>query len=163
VKATGCSALVLLIAALFPITTSSAATPPITDPQAFVTEIYRLLVANENYVPGRALYSPPEDIYTPRLAALFADYRRRTRGYVGCWDIVFWVNGQDWLLKNVRVSSHEITGFPDRKEVIATFLNSGTPEELHFDFREISGAWLLNDVRSVKEFHYNLSEALRCR
>jgi hypothetical protein len=131
---------------------------PIADPAPFVAEVYRHFAASERG-PG---YLPPEDIYTPRLKALFAEDDRRRRGEVGCIDFVFWVNGQDWEIKNIRVTARDVAGRPDRKLVIATFLNIKSPEEIHFDFQLIAGHWLLDDVHSLKAGRaWTLSEILR--
>src|ERR1700677_230801 len=118
----------------------------ITDPQAFVAEVYRHFDASEH----GSDYLPPEDIYTTRLKALFKEDDRRRHGEVGCIEIVFWVNGQDWELKNLRVTSREVAGHPDRRLVIATFINLGTPEEIYFDFQKVADRWLLDDAQSVK-------------
>jgi hypothetical protein len=117
-----------------------AQTVPITDPAAFVTEVY-----------------------TPRLEALFAADDRRRHGEVGCIDFVFWVNGQDWELNNVSVTSQDVPGHPDRRLVIATFMSIGTPEEIHFDFQRIGGRWLLDDAQSLRGERWTLSTLLKCR
>jgi hypothetical protein len=137
---------------------SVAKTPPIADPGAFVTEVYRHFTESDH----GSDYLPPSDVYTPRLKALFAEDDRRRRGEVGCIDFVFWVNGQDWELKNVAVASHDVAGHPDRKLVVATFTNIVSAEEIHFDFQRIAGRWLLDDAQSVKEERWVLSDILSC-
>ena len=139
------------------------AQPPtkIDDPVAFVKEVYGHYAAHK---PGQD-YTAPGDIYTPRLKALFVRDEKWAKGEVGCLEIDFWVNGQDYELKNVRVSSRPVTGRPDRMLVIATFLNLGTPNELHFDFQQIGGKWLLDDVHSVGGAvaeRWTLSKILAC-
>jgi hypothetical protein len=136
-----------------------AQTVPITDPAAFVTEVYRRFNASEH----GSDYLPPKKIYTPRLEALFAADDRRRRGEVGCIGFVFWVNGQDWELKDVSVTSRDVPGHPERRLVIATFMSIGTPEEIHFDFQRIGGRWLLDDAQSVKAERWTLSSILKCR
>ena len=153
---------ILLGLALLVLAGASAATPPITDPESFVAGVYRALAASSDHKPGKADYHPPEDIYTPRLSTLFRDYRRRTRGEAGCFDFFFWVNGQDWSLKNVRVTSREAPGRPDRRLVTAKFDNDG-PQELEFEFQKASKGWLLDDVRSLEKPGWRLSELLTCR
>jgi hypothetical protein len=137
---------------------SFAQTAPVTDPAAFVTEVYHRIDASQHGPE----YDPPEDIYTPRLKALFARDDRRRHGEVGCIEFVFWVNGQDWELKDLRVTSREVTGHPDRKLVIATFVNLGSAEEIHFDFQRIADRWLLDDVQSLKGERWTLSKLLKC-
>jgi hypothetical protein len=131
----------------------------ISDPVEFVHNVYRNLAASEP--SGREPYTPPDDIYTPRLKALFAADARRAKGEVGCVDFDFWINGQDSELKNVRVSRRLAPGQADRMMVIATFIN-GAPQEIHFDFQKIKGKWLLDDVHSLKEVPWTLSALLQC-
>jgi hypothetical protein len=120
----------------------SAATP-IDDPKDFVTDVYLHLVAVES---TNFLYKPPEDIYTDRLGKLLRADKQKAKGEVGCLDFVFWVNGQDWKITNLTVTSADAGR--GRKIVIAKFLNTGEPQEIHFDFRN-NGRWLLDDVHSV--------------
>src|SRR5580700_8124822 len=115
----------------------------VNDPQAFVTEIYKRFSASQ---AGSGDYTPPADFYTPRLKALFVRDEKWAKGEVGCLDFDFWVNGQDYQLKNVRVNSRPVADHPDRVLVIATFLNLGTMNEIHFDFQRIAEKWLLDDV-----------------
>ena len=42
------------------------------------------------------------------------------------------------------------------------FRNSGEPQEMHFDFRRISGRWLLDDAHSLSAPPWTLSELLKC-
>ena len=133
----------------------------IDDPVAFVKEIYGHFVARK---PGQD-FSPPDDIYTPRLKALFVRDEKWAKGEVGCLEFDFWVNGQDYQLKNVRVNSRPVAGHPDRLLVIATFLNIGTANEIHFDFQQIAGKWLLDDAHSVRgpsAERWTLSKILMC-
>jgi Protein of unknown function (DUF3828) len=135
----------------------SAATR-IDDPKAFVTEVYRRLIETQS--KGHS-YSEPDDIYTARLAKLIRDDRKKAKGEVGCLEIDFWVNGQDWEITDLAVTSTD--GGPDRKTVIAKFRNLGNPEEIHFDFRRNAGRWQLDDVRSLSaKAPWTLSEILKC-
>jgi hypothetical protein len=128
----------------------------VADPEAFVREVYRHFSANESG------YSPPSDIYTPRLKALFVRDERWAKGEVGCLDLDFWVNGQDWELKNVRITSSDAKGRPDRRTIIANFLNIGQANEIHFEFQNIQGKWLLDEVRCVRGGVWTLSKLLNC-
>jgi hypothetical protein len=129
----------------------------ISDPVSFVAEVYRHFVESES---AGYSYAPPEDIYTAGLGKLFRDDEKRAKGEVGCLDFVFWVNGQDWTLTNLSVTGG--AAGPDRKTVIARFVNLGTPQEIHFDFRRVAGRWLLDDVHSMKDPRWTLSEILKC-
>ena len=138
----------------------AAPAPPtrVTDPVSFVTDVYRHYIAAQS---GTTDYSAPEDIYTPRLHELWArEEKTRASGDMGCLEFDFWVNGQDWTLKDLRVTRASATA--DHQEVIARFVNIRTPEEIHFDFRLVSGRWLLDDVRSVRGQRWTLSEILKC-
>ena len=137
----------------------SAATPPIQDPEAFVRGVYSRFVESSK---TRHDYNPPEDIYTPRLKALIDRDTRLAKGEVGCLDFVFWVNGQDWSLTDVRVKSRAVEGHPDRRTVTATFVND-TPQEIEFDFQRTARGWLLDEVRSRRDIPWTLSEILHCR
>jgi len=136
--------------------TLSAATR-IDDPKAFVTEVFRRLVASEstNYS-----YNPPEDIYTARLEKLIRDDKKKSKGEVGCVDFVFWINAQDWKITNVVITS--VDQGQDKKTVIAKFRNSGEPQEMHFDFQRNAGRWLLDDAHSLSAPPWTLSELLKC-
>ena len=148
-----------LMAAAVALCIAVAAPPaPVGDPVGFVTDVYKHYIAAQS---GKTNYSAPEDIYTPRLHELMArEDKIRASGDEGCLDFDFWVNGQDWTLKDLQVTRASAT--PDRQEVIAKFTNIRTPEEIHFDFRLVSGRWLLDDVRSVRGQRWTLSEILKC-
>ena len=107
--------------------TLSAATR-IEDPKTFVSDVYRQLIASQS---GHD-YTPPDDIYSARLAKLFRDDKRKAKGGVGCLEILFWVNGQDYVISDLTVTSAEQG--PDRKTVTAKFMNIDRREEIHFDF-----------------------------
>ena len=136
--------------------TLSAATR-IDDPKAFVTDVYRRLVAAQS---DKSSYSPPDDIYTPRLAKLFRDDRRKGKGGVGCLEILFWVNGQDYLIRDLTVTSADQG--PDRKTVTARFMNIDRIEEIRFDFLRDGRRWELDEVHSAAATPWTLSEILKC-
>ena len=146
-----------LLILLLPAVPASAATPPISDPVNFVAEVYRHFVKAQS---SDRSYSPPEDIYTNRLNKFIRDDRKRAKGEVGCLDFDFWVNGQDWTITNLNVASG--AAGKDQWTVIAKFRNLGDPEEIHFDFRRVEQRWLLDDVHSVKEPGWTLSDILKC-
>jgi len=129
----------------------------IDDPKAFVTEVYRRLMA-----PAAAdtMYVPPDDIYSPRLEKLIRDDRRKAKGEVGCVDFLFWVNGQDYEITKLTITS--VDQGQDAKTVIAKFLSFKDPEEIHFDFRRIGGRWLLDDAHSVTNQKWTLSDLYKC-
>lgn len=130
----------------------------IEDPETFVRGVYDHYVASQR--TGRN-YVAPADIYTPRLKALFDEDKRRANGEVGCIEFDFWVNGQDWNLKSVKVTAQDVPGSADRRLVKAEFLND-KPQQIQFDFRRIGGVWLLDDVESLRGERWKLSALLSC-
>lgn len=136
--------------------TLSAATR-IDDPKTFVTDVYPRLIASRS---AKSDYTPPEDIYSARLAKLFRDDRRKAKGEVGCLDFLFWVNGQDFRITNLTVTSADQG--PDRKTVTAKFDNIDRPEEIRFDFLRNGRRWQLDDVHSFSATPWTLSEILKC-
>ena len=129
----------------------------IDDPKAFVSEVYRRLIAEQS---THSTYTPPDGIYTPRLEKLLRDDKRKAKGEVGCVDFVFWINAQDWTISHLAITS--VDEGQDRKTVITKFLNLGERQEIHFDFRFIAGHWLLDDVHSLSAPPWTLSELLKC-
>ena len=118
---------------------ASAATK-IDDPVKFVTAVYKADV-------GR--HPEPDDIYTPRLAALFALDRKEANGEVGRWDMDFWMNGQDGTISDVHVTKQDVDSATGRLVVIAKFKNEKKPNEIHFYFEKTAQGWKLDDVRSL--------------
>jgi len=129
----------------------------IDDPKAFVSDVYRRYVAAQ---ARHTDYSAPEDIYTARLAKLIRDDRRKAGGEVGCLDFDFWVNGQDYKITELDVTSADEG--QDRKTVIAKFRNLGDAQEIHLEFQRVAGRWLLDEVRSLKGEKWTLSQILKC-
>ena len=139
----------------------AATAPAPSQPEALVAQVYRHLIADERNSPPR--YSPPETIFAPRLKSLVVAARRRAHGDAPCGlDFVFWVNGQDYSIKDLNVTIGG-SSTPGRATVIATFRNSGTPEKIVFDFQNVGGRWLLDDAHSVLgEEKWTFSKLLRC-
>ena len=130
----------------------------IEDPQSFVAEVYRGFIAEQS--AHSELYTPPDGIYTARLAKLLHDDELSAKGEVGCLDFVFWVNGQDWTITNLTLTSADQSA--ERRTVIARFRNFGKAQEIRFDFRRTAGGWLLDEVRSVSGQRWTLSRILQC-
>ena len=106
-------------------------------------------------------YVAPEDIYTPRLAALFALEQREAGDEVGRIDFDFWSNAQDWKRSGVKITSVPVEGAKAREVVIAKFKNFGKPEEIHFYFEKSAGGWSLDDARSLVGESWTLSLILK--
>jgi len=129
----------------------------IDDPVKFVSSVYSQMAAATVKSPYRA----PEDIYTPRLAALFDLETREAGGEVGRIDFDFWSNAQDWQLSDVKVSSVPVEGAKNREIVIAKFKNFGKPQEIRFYFEKTNSGWLLDDARSLVGETWTLSLILK--
>ena len=135
---------VLAVAVLaFASTPAAAAATTISDPAAFVQGVYARLAKGGDY-------SPPEDIYTPRLAALWALEAREARGEVGRIDFLFWIDGQDGTPSDVHLRTVPVEGRADRRIVVATFKNGDHAEDLRFYFQYSKAGWKLDDVVDVK-------------
>lgn len=124
----------------------------IADPAAFVKTMYATTVSRK---------PEPEDIYTDRLAALFALDSREAGGEVGRIDFDFWMNGQDGDVNNVTVGKAPVENAPGRMVVIAKFKNLKTPEEIHFYFEKTAKGWKLDDARSLLGEQWTLSLILK--
>src|SRR5579863_2777737 len=106
-----------LAVAVFSICTLTlSAVTRIDDPKTFVSDVYRQLISSQT---GHE-YTPPDDIYSARLAKLFRDDRRKAKGEVGCLEILFWVNGQDYIISDLTITSADQG--PDGKTVTAKFM-----------------------------------------
>jgi len=135
----------------------ATAATTISDPVKFVTGLYaKMAVANP-----KTPYVAPEDIYTPRLAALFALDTKEAGGEVGRIDFDFWSNAQDWDLSGVKVTGQPVEGAKDREVVIARFRNFRKPQEIHFYFEKAAAGWKLDDARSLVGEQWTLSLILK--
>lgn len=130
----------------------AAAATRISDPVAFVKEVYRTKV-------GRTV--EPDDIYTDRLNALWKLDTKDAHGEVGRVDFDFWMNGQDGDVTDVRVSKLAVENANDRMIVISRFKNEKTPNEIHFFFEKTAKGWKLDDVRSLMGDPWVLSLQLK--
>jgi hypothetical protein len=124
----------------------------IADPVKFVKQLYATTIGKK---------PAPEDIYTPRLDALWKLEAKEAGGEVGRIDFDFWENGQDSDIKNVKVTSTDVEGAKDRMVVIVTFRNIGRNEELHFYFEKTQAGWKLDDARSLANEQWTLSLILK--
>jgi len=123
----------------FSVVGSHAATT-VDDPLKFVKAEYATVVGKK---------PEPEDIYTPRLSALFDLDTKEAGGEVGRMDFDFWMNGQDGTISAVTVSKISVENTKDRQIIVAKFKNEKTPNEIHFYFERTSKGWKLDDARSM--------------
>jgi hypothetical protein len=140
-------------------------TTRIGDPEAFVAGVYRRLATLQTTPDAPVL--EPTDIYTPRLEALFAEDRRQAGNQIGCIDFDIWTNDNAGDVESPRVTSRGKSASPDRRVVVASFFHtsggSKEPQELQFDFHKIGEYWLVDEVHSLKDPRWTLSELLKCK
>ena len=116
----------------------SVAATTIIDPAQFVGQVYGRLARGGDYIS-------PDDIYSPRLAALWAGEAHDAGKEVGRIDFLFWINGQDGLPSDVKIKTFPVEGRPDRRIIVATFVND-KPQTLQFFFEKRGRNWKLDDV-----------------
>lgn len=114
----------------------------IADPAVFVRQVYARLAKGGDY-------SPPDDVYSARLQALWADEVRDAGGEVGRVDFLFWINGQDGRPSQVRIATQSVEGRADRRIVAVRFRNGTKRQRLQFYFERGRDAWTLDDVVSL--------------
>ena len=124
----------------------------IDDPVKFVRAQYASVVGKK---------PEPDDIYTPRLNALFELDTKEAGGEVGRIDFDFWMNGQDGTISRVVISKKDVENDKDREIVVAKFKNEKTPNEIHFYFERTAKGWKLDDVRSLEGDPWVLSLVLK--
>ncbi len=142
----------LALAAAFLFSPAAQAGTKIDDPLAFVKSIYTTTVGKK---------PEPDDIYTPRLDALFKLDAKEAGGEVGRIDFSFWMNAQDGTISGVTVSKVPVENAPNRMVVIAKFKNEKTPNEIHFYFEKTAAGWKLDDARSLLGEQWTLSLILK--
>jgi hypothetical protein len=120
-----------------------AAATKISDPAKFVADVYAKYAKVKDY-------APPTDIYSPRLAALFALDTKEAGGEVGRIDFDPWTNAQDFQISGVTVKAQPVENSSSREIVVAKFKNIGTPETIIFYFEKTGGEWKLDDMQSPK-------------
>ncbi len=121
----------------------AAASTVIADPAAFLQSVYARLAKGGDYIP-------PEDIYTPRLASLWALEEREAGKEVGRIDFLFWIDGQDGTPADLHLRTVAVEGRADRRIIVATFKNGDQPEDLRFYFQRTPAGWKVDDVVSLK-------------
>jgi len=113
----------------------------VEDPRAFVVQTFAAYQRN----PSGPEW--PAFAYSDRLRALFDAYEQWAAAHedlVGSLDFDWWVNAQDWLLSDVRVT--ERRQGPNRRTVAARFTNAGRRDEVRFLFVRQGGRWYLDDA-----------------
>ena len=134
--------LLLLAALCLP----AGAATRIDDPEKFIAQQYDALKKDHGH-------RFPNDIYSARLAALFAADMNETGAKppeFGRLDFNFWVDAQDTddaMPGVVKITSEETPHAPDRRIVEVTFTNFD-PKDTRFYFEKTPQGWKLDDVSS---------------
>jgi hypothetical protein len=124
------------------------------DPKAVVLDVYANLKKMDSY-------EPPKTIYTPRLAKLIADDTADANGEVGRLDVDMWVNGQDFQIGPVTVTSKADEYRKDRQIVTAKVTDFGKVETVVYYFEQVGGKWLIDDLRWTGKDGWTLSLVLK--
>lgn len=146
--------LLLLIALMISLPSGALAQSLEDEPEVYVAGVYDRL-AN-----GQA-WETPDALYTPRLAALWADMRRDAGDEVGRVNFDVWVNAQDAELSGFSFGGEPVQGNPDRRIVIARFRNLDRDEVIAFYWERIDGRWRLDEVQSRGADPWTLSVILK--
>jgi hypothetical protein len=147
--------LLISLAALSPLPSGGAAAAPVhaspqvrprgvADPRLFVERIYAGYARARDAAPPAPTYA-----YSERLRRLFNAYDAWASQHddlVGSLDFDWWINAQDWQIRNVRVSVERASA--GRRTIVAHFVNMGRPETLRFRFVGANRRWYLDDVVS---------------
>ena len=137
----------LLLATLFVASAFAGAAEAATridDPVKFIKACYVRLSTATNARP----WVQPGDIYTPRLAALFALDAKENPGVPGRADFDFYANAQDWDITDVKVTGRPVVNGAGREVVTATFVSFKKPQKVMFYFLRTASGWKLDDARS---------------
>ena len=126
------------------------------EPKAIVKDIYEEMTKTTTF-------TVPDNVYSPRLAKLFAEDQAdgEKGGGVGRLDWDAWVNGQDFQIKNVTVTSRKDEFRDDREIVKVKMINIGKPAVVFFYFERVKGHWQIDDIRWPGKGGWTLSLVLK--
>ena len=143
------------VAAVMLLCVPASAGTKIGDPTTFVRSLYAKLLTDRNY-------KTPEDIYTTRLAALFALEKRETESSPSRMQNNIWTDSaDDWGIKTAKVKGEVVEGSKDRMVVTAELKSKDRKEVLQFYFEKSKDGWKLDDARSLGQNTWTLSLMLK--
>ena len=114
----------------------------VEDPRAFVAQTYEGYRANPE-----SPHPDPAYAYSDRLRGLFEAYEAWARSHddlVGALDFDWWVNAQDWDIRQVSIIEHDFG--PDRRVIEAHWTNIDRRDSTRFFFVRENGRWFLDDA-----------------
>jgi hypothetical protein len=141
----------LILSLLF--ATAAAAQPPVfDDPKGLIAHAY---------APYRAggFYDELTELFSPTLRQLWDDMAARSDAAdMPIIDFDPLVNGQDFELADLVISDPAVNG--DTATVAVSFLNFGDPQELRFTLVRRAEGWKIDDIETIGEETWRLSELL---
>ena len=145
-----------LVAAITFSGVASAAPTKIDDPVKFVTAVYKK-VGSPNAGPT------PDDIYSPRLAALWALDTKEAGGEVGRFEADIWTNAQDVdHFKVLSIKGQDAEGAKGTRKLVIVKFHNGTADHTNvFYFEKSAAGWKLDDVVALGQDGYTLSVVLK--
>lgn len=145
----------VLFAVLLLLTPATARAQSLDDsPPVYVAQVYDRLSKDQDY-------NDPDALYTPRLAALWADMQKDAGGEVGRIDFFPWTNSQDWSLSDLSMTSEVVDGREDRMIVTVRFKNGGEPQVIRSFWEKSGKRWRLDDMQSLGKDAWTLSLILK--
>ena len=129
-----------LVALMLAWALSAASAAPADDPLSYITAIYKVYQDDRNN-------SGVDIVYSRRMQALRdADARKTPKGDAGTIDWDLFIDGNDWVLSNLRIALEEKSA--TRAKVRARFDNHKQPSDITFDLVREDGKWVIDDITS---------------
>ncbi len=104
----------------------------------------------KQYLDPQAKFTAIEDnpaILTNELNKLFADYNARSSSdEVGALDFDPVISAQDYALKDLSITSEEVSG--DKATIVVEFTNFDYGTELTYSLLKEGGTWRIDDIAS---------------
>jgi hypothetical protein len=121
-----------------------------SDPVLLITAIYKTYETDSAGLPH---------IYSKRLQALVnKDDKETPEGMVGRIDWDVFIDGQDWKLTELKITS--VSQTPTQAQVRATFKNFDQPSDMLFDLVLEDGHWRIDDVTKTLKPRWTMSKIL---
>ena len=142
----------LLLALILAVAVGAASPPKAidSDPVLLIKAIY------QSYLDNTELLT---DIYSKRLQALLdQDERETPEGDVGRIDWDVFVDGQDFVLKELKIVP--VSQEADKAQVRATFINLGERKDMLFDLVREDGHWRIDEIAATLPPRYFVSKIL---
>ena len=134
--------------------TTALAAPVFGDPRGLIEYAYAPYLNEADPFPD-----DPTEIYSPTLRQLWDEMAAKSEASeVPIIDFDPLINAQDYEVSEFTVADPVIEG--DSATVVVSFTNFGEPQELHFELIRRAEGWKIDDIESVGEYSWRLSELL---